>query len=590
MLNASRDYYPGAPRTDGVIRVWCIGDSLMHGAAVPPGQSFPAHLERQLNAAGNGLYETVNRGMEGANAWNSWLNVRALFRPGICDAMVFGLCGNDARILEWAGLVAYDPLQDAALWRPDGVGGRALARLLDELDQFVADTGLPVLVFHHHYPAVAAPQDLAALFEGRRVRFVDAAHQLADTLASMPAGERVASPVDGHPSGRMHEVFARHIARILARTEGMDRPVAADPVEVPNRVIAAVDATAKAGGAVERALAWGQVVLDAKEAALRRAVPLDRVAEVEAALSEAKAELAARTSFWSRALRLELNLRAARDEFMLGFDANAAGFALIAAEECLYWAATAPEEAARLMAPRPARGLWGRQHVLEGLAGRIDRLAALGGQPPEGGVGEVVACRLAGVWSSVRGQLEALSGLAARAVALGAQLERVPASAVAGEAMERLDTVCDALARIVDRLAPLTEGTDACYADFVTVVEIGVDVEDPATTITPGMELSVFARYTLPQRMPVRQFQHLGVNLRRHVYRFELPLMAAGDLVLVLENRGGDPELPRRHGIVIRSVVAYNRKYGGEGETRAEQRLDCELRDFTVGRVGPLAL
>jgi hypothetical protein len=49
------------------VRILCVGDSHMYGAGVPLDQSFPAHLQRQLEERAPGRYSVINLGVPGMN-------------------------------------------------------------------------------------------------------------------------------------------------------------------------------------------------------------------------------------------------------------------------------------------------------------------------------------------------------------------------------------------------------------------------------------------------------------------------------------------------------------------------------------------
>jgi lysophospholipase L1-like esterase len=91
-LRADREY--GPPR-DGVLRIAVLGDSVAFGWGVEDGETYPAQLERVLEARGAGDVEVVNAGFPGTCLGEKAAWYEMGVRPLAPSVVVLTLLGDD---------------------------------------------------------------------------------------------------------------------------------------------------------------------------------------------------------------------------------------------------------------------------------------------------------------------------------------------------------------------------------------------------------------------------------------------------------------------------------------------------------------
>ncbi len=122
------------PKQPGVVRIACIGDSVTFGYGVDDPDTFPRHLERQLNArcAEEGRrFEVYNFGVTGYNATQVAAALRTYALNCDPDLVIYGYCLNDPSgySVEMAGVLRKLTSADYRYYRAwTDRGRRLLAR------------------------------------------------------------------------------------------------------------------------------------------------------------------------------------------------------------------------------------------------------------------------------------------------------------------------------------------------------------------------------------------------------------------------------------------------------------------------------
>ena len=156
-------------------RIFCVGDSNTYGAAVPRDQTYPANLERILNAAaGEDRFEVVNLGVPGSNS-----------------AQVIGRLPQYLQAYKPNLLLVLTGVND--YWNPAEVGdpgaeslGAHLHRLLLHLRTY----RLAVLVFDYFRYGAAAGGAAEATLKTTQLRKDAAPHGTADaTVHELHVGD-----------------------------------------------------------------------------------------------------------------------------------------------------------------------------------------------------------------------------------------------------------------------------------------------------------------------------------------------------------------------------------------------------------------
>lgn len=618
-----RDFHQQPPAIPGIVRVDCIGDSMMHGAGALPGQSFPAHFGRQLNAAfPNHLFHAVNFGLEGGNIWNTWSLFKGRWREGQCDAVVLSVCSNDIRVLEWWD-VDYDYSLDDVRWSDQGLGHVLLIRLLDEIDRFIAETAVPVVIFF--FDICVWPQAFAValdqVFGGRRFTFLKVFSDLRPQLDAVPPAERTI-PHDGHPSSQVHEIVARHMARIIKRDRSFgDLPAAADDAAVmPRAVVAALDAMIESGTEGDAALGWAEEVLTAKEPALRRSVPLDRLDDLAAAVAAARDLVDRRAALWTHGLlqpqEAARTMRScpAWSDILVALDIDIQAVEELATELEL---AADDEELSAELAALLIRSNWVREWsrsrstaVLRDMTNWQASLALLGNgldqamegafNPPgltdAGPIGRWAGAELAS-WRRrldpavrpIRQAHDRLKRVLARLDGLRDRADPAPAAALA-LAYDRASLALMGLMGLVVGVESLRRPWMGRYARFWTRIEVSFTISNPLESCRPGLQLGLSVHYDLPQRLSVFQSQHMGLVKSTESYVFEFPLLVHGDLVVEIKNFSDDPEILTACGVSLDWLSASNQRMGDNGLDVIERRIDGPRPDFTQVRVDGVRL
>ncbi|CAA7616857.1 SGNH/GDSL hydrolase family protein [Magnetospirillum sp. SS-4] len=611
MAIGRRDYHFRPERVEGVLRVDCIGDSMTHGAGIPYDLAFPAHLGRQLNAAFPSLlFETVNHGIESANIWNSWALLEGRWQSDACDALVFSVCNNDLRFMEWWGRT-YESSGDDHLWWE---GHSQLGGLLDRMDAFIDRTGIPILVFYYEIRPLPAQQIAAIdrLLGGRRFAFVNTASAFRAEFGNLPTNDLILSPSDGHPSSRVHEAAARLICDTIRQAKWFSAPMAAsDMLALPQKIIDATDSMISAGYDINAALNWGQEALDAKEGGLRRAVPLDALKSLDANHESARAALRSRASAWTHMLTQPLRLPpvlAAEDKLLE--QAEILDYLIHNSEE-MTLAAELSRGASPLLAELSAFVLAGALTAerIEGdgavLSADLAEAKALLGAIQKGvffppGLADTgcIAQRVGGELEHLRHAIAPLfSRLHGFILRLERQLEHIrrldedgcPAD-LTEAARRRIGTALALLHRQTTLIRGLERDWDGAYSPLSTLIDVTLDIANPGHAIVYEIQLEVGLRYRVPARQFLRQAQNVALSKPKEVYSFTLPLLVSGDVELRLIDHLPGRDLLAQRGVALIGITIANQRQSSSGPERIECGFKGRQPDFTFARIPGVVL
>lgn len=593
MIRPRRDSTTTPHPVAGVVRVECLGDSMMYGDGVLSDQAFPPRLEHHLNTLlPSAMVEAVNRGVDGGNLWNAWAGFESRFHPGDCDLVVVSVCHNDHRLLGWWG-APYDDDDDDSRWDQSGPWRDLMLRLLDDIDTFVAEHGIPVVLYHVDIrERCVAAAVMARLFGGRLFHFVDAASQLRDYLAPIPPEHRQATPFDGHPSPHIQDMLARHVAQYLRKHRVLGDIGTAPPIT------ALLDRMVAEGGAIGDALAWGERVLAAKEPVWRRAAALDRHPDGMAGLTLAKDILGKRGEAWARSLHLghwsSLTQEGTRAISAIVTDIE---WSLNLAEELalvLRLGHADPDQAELLSgllagtATPPDAGRW--PALLDQMQADLAAAAAsfaIDDPGPLGPMGE----RLRGEQSGWYHQMRPLFGTAA---GLLERLRRLAAMAEGGRpgggspdrvgalCLRRIDGGLRRAAELISLLSPPRPREALRFARHTTRIEVTLSVARPTDHHHGGLQLHLGLHYRLPSRLSLTAAHNLGTSAARHTYSFDFPLILRGELSLDLVGRPERLPLADSIGLTVERIVARNVCADGDRVVVVERPLAGPIEAFTT--------
>lgn len=240
-----RDREYSLEKSDGVVRVLMLGDSLTFGWGAPVEGTTAKALERLLNAAGGPLrYEVINTGVGNTNTAMQaayFMHRGHQFRP---DVVILNYFINDAEVTprkkdnwltDWSYAAVFlagriDILERTYfgkadwqqyyrdLYRPDAPGWREAQQSFDALADFCADKGYKLMVVNYPelhelepYPFADVTDEVAALAAGRGLPFLDLLPVIRE---QEPVGLWV-TPTDSHPNAKAAELFAPAIAAQL---------------------------------------------------------------------------------------------------------------------------------------------------------------------------------------------------------------------------------------------------------------------------------------------------------------------------------------------------------------------------------------
>lgn len=544
-------------------RVACIGDSMLYGFGGPGRHSFPHHLFRVLNAAyPEKLIFTDNFGQTSGNLWNSWPLLKALATSRRFDAVVFSMCHNDLELFSSNG-VSFDNdrlktfMEGSPTW---AAGSDMFAEIASWCDERSIDV---LIIFYTFHPGDRAMIDrVAARCSELNLPFVDVLdffqRETALTVATYAVSE-----FDGHPSNMAHELAARRVAREFIKCQFL--AAAASAVgNVEARMVTAIRSMIDQGMASDIVLQWAFEVSEVKEIRLRRQVgnstSPSRSAEWGTFAGSVKQMLTA----WRNSLR-----RQVREQTIFGVAMGEANYLPNLAghrrnfEELLYVLlnASPSTDLAKVFALFECAAL-GRNNKLPDFDGNLADAAAKGRAAIDAAKRLMALADSSGLVKGILPIDGALpvgceaglnSSLAHEIELLDRQIELLETYANCHPRGLRPETPEFGLCAIL--LVSLTHAL--VYVDRLTHAAdqalsfdrplglpwtiVTVDVEGPGGSPPPegsSFDLVVDLHYELPKRGIIRDRQLAGAVKERATYRFEFPLMLAGNVFVGLHESG----------------------------------------------------
>ena len=600
----SREYLSVRPKPEGMLRIVALGDSMTFGHGVGLGETLPAHLERLLNrSVWDRHVEVVNCGQDGLGIYDLWcvLATRArCYRP---DLVVLVLCDNDAMLYS-AQTEYYARVRES--WRDDSVTLPYFGLCFEELAREVDELGVPLTVAFYYQRdndvRHRCLEVISACCRQQGFGFVDLSAEFADGVAEREWERFRASQADSHPSSYGHNLAARALARHLLAAGRLSARPTIDEDALVTRCAEQTGAMIAAGNPPAWAIPRLATVLNEKRSCSGRlALPADqRMADDECdrlrvemellvgwsvrllgwrALLHQLADRVAATSAILQPLEFDLRMLQAKKLFILECNLREPQ---LACRPCFY--DSVEEDAVACLQP-----------LAERLTGWLETLH------------QASATLASVVWESSRFLAPLVTELAAERQAVSAELAR------------HWDEACEIFAGYL-RLAVRCQ-------ELLTELEAGTTDEEPRWSLLriitflrkaepslirwselllleeahrlTSLPLVPCPRYTLvlvtmlsldqeteecrillrvDARLPVVSLadeKNLIRDGRRHVYRFELPIVALAAFTLWLER----PELSVVETLEIQIRPGTSRIF------RAEELATESAATFTIPRI-----
>jgi hypothetical protein len=555
--------------SEHVVRVACIGDSLMYGAGVAPRESLPAQLSRTLNAAFvDDLVWVDNFGENSGNIWHAWSQFAERLQHGRFDAVVFSICDNDIALFE-SNTVAYGDAAYPSLWLKDAVYSNGVFNLFKSAKDILSSSPIiPLFVFYtlsdDDRPITDCVAHLCGLLD---LPFIDLRAYLTERTA-ITRSNLFASEFDGHPSAIVHDAVARGIAERLREASGLSHGrFGADPERV---LAAALDDLLTQGVAPDAALSWATEALAAKQRAAGRSQDQARAGKA-AALEALSHKMRVSGDRWRLRRRLEARVPPADqigsllvpnlvqlyhltrnlDEliFVLTKTRDAPDLAAfgrlfaqghyVAERRLDFYRGDAAAEAAAIAAALPALPFVGRLRQL------------CDGTGEDAGPHLSPDCGLA--HASLPPEIVRLGQFASR---LHKQLERLSEAWAGRPAGGEGDDIARLWAVTCVMIRDARDYLDNCEAVFGRGPDLAAPIPPPWTSIDVVIEgtadpaaderlyrLGVEASYAVPRRMPIREVHWGDADRARIAHHFEIPALLRGDIRVGLTE--SDPTLER---------------------------------------------
>jgi hypothetical protein len=550
----TRHHWATTRPVSGLVKVCCMGDSLMHGAGVAPCDAFPARLEHHLNAeTPEALFITENWGVRRTNLWNAIQLFRDRTPPGGCDMAVFSVCNNDANLFE--NVLTYDnPTEGEEQNRWWESLKPELAVTLADLQALSAQRGVPVLLVWFGMRADDGPavDTMAELCRQAGLPFMDGLRFLQGMGYEDCDPRLWATPVDAHLSALALDQMARWVAKEIARRPPAGYPAAGRQATGPitaDEVLHCVDAVAAADGEGV-ALRWGTVAVAAKAVAARRFTPREARRAVGDDFAAAQATLSARFRRWRQAAAWEAILDSLKADAPLMAEIDGL---LRNAGEMIYCADRFPDTplTADILLQADNLKMWTTPYP-DGAA-RGPRITA-------------IDRRFAALTAQAADRpdlVPALSLLAAARRHLGvtaADLDRLgdpdrlppSAQALARWAGNEIGRCLGRLERIAGRVDRVSAAGAAVPA-FYTRVDIYAQAPD-LRRLRRYAYLELRADYRAPFFSPACDGHLLITDGLQHLYRLEIPLFLQGEITLLLAG-GAAAACPRGLGMIDRIEI-----------------------------------
>lgn len=545
--------------SDHVVRVACIGDSLMYGQGALPRHTLPAHLSRLLNAAWlDSLVWVDNFGENSGNLWHAWSRFKSSLQHKKFDVLIFSICNNDSQVFE-SNSVPYSGEQYLQNWQPGSFCYRLIEKVVVDLrDTCRAQGLLPLVIYYSFYdrdwPIIEILQKLLAAAELPFVNML----QYFQQQTGLTTQSYIASEFDGHPSSLGHELAARRVVGELLRLKPSAKPLTSASGFAQNpadKLRLALTDLFEQGVPIDQALDWAREAMLVKAAAARRQLRGDGEGLAAGCAALARDLEQGRTD-WGFARRLEAAMRlspppvahakALMQMFSHGRNSDELVYLIERAAnlgELEHLSRLFPEGCYHDQLDRlafftgdveaeiaQARARLGSLRVTRAARLRAPASALVAGSAAfrrDADLGAIAGWDLGAVYDVVdrlADHLDRLAAVGRRWGAPNAAVRRIWAIPFAGIRntlyyLEELDR------SLLERLA-----LDGPVGRPWTRIEVMLEGSPSSATPETICELQVEAEYLVPARTRIREAHWAGVEKERALYRFEIPQLLLGNI------------------------------------------------------------
>jgi len=542
--------------SEHLLRVACIGDSMMYGGGVCARETLPAQLTRFMNAAFlDQLVWVDNFGEGSGQIWNAWSQFKPRLKKMQFDAVVFSVCQNDITLLD-SNDITYENPDYVKLWTEDTSITQSAIDLFTDFRNKCAEMNInPLVIFYTLVPSDRPIIDRMAEICGKlELPFADLLTFFGAKTAISPT-TYIATEFDGHPSGLGHELAARGLVDMFRKVLRPSEDRIRTP---PERALpAALNDLLAQGVEADAVFAWAEDALAAKRRAARRS--RGREGRSISAIDEALApKVGAIAQKWRVLRRLDARIELAdHPESRLLSKLDQLLAVIRNLDELIFLLATTPD--------RERLAAIGRQ-FLNGWYTTSGRLDSFRGDV----AGDVAAAReelrampVIRLLQSLaeENDVEPWQSISAHGrltlASFGPEFTRL------GQFAARLWAQMDILSNAWSTFSNDLQNEDimrlwaiACqniqasrfhFQDCETLCNKGPELDAPIanrwTSIDVVVEggpdpavagvhylLIVEAWYKVPQRMPAREAHWGGVGKDRYAYHFEIPALLVGDM------------------------------------------------------------
>jgi lysophospholipase L1-like esterase len=587
-----------------MLRIVALGDSMTFGHGVGLNETLPAHLESLLNrSVWDRHIEVINCGQDGLAIYDLWcvLATRArYYRP---DLVVLVLCENDA-MMNGASTEYQARVRES--WRDDSITLPYFGLCCEKLAREAGELGIPLTVaFYYQRDNDVRHRCLKVISARCRQHgfdFVDLSAEFKDGVAERDWGRFRVSQNDPHPSSYGHHIAARALARhLLAAGRLSAQPTLAEAALVARCAEETAGMIAAGNPAAWVVPRLANVLAGKRSCRGRLALPADqRMANDELNRLRDEMELLAGWSVrllgWRALLHqiadrmpgisailqpLDRDLQMLRAKKLFVLESNLRDSRL-AYQPCIH---DPVEEGSGACLGPLAERLTGWLEILHGTSASLASLAPESGEllaPVATGLAaerDAVSIELARLWDEAGEIFAGYLRLTVRCQELFTELEAGAADEEPWCTLLRITTLLHSVEPSLTRwseLLMLKEARRLTSLPLVpcprhTLVLVTMRSLDQGTG-----ECLVLLR--MEARLPVVSLadeQHLIRDGQRHVYRFELPIVALTSLTLWLER----PDLSMLETMEIQTRPGASRIFN------AEELASEDPTTFTTGRM-----